>query len=403
MDVLIVGDGEEERAWADWLSGRPEYEVIATVLPRVEGSAPGPGSLSDLNEGLAIAGLELAIIGGPVESRGEVLRRAAAEGLAIICLHPPGDDSESYYQVALSRAETGAVIVPDLPLRRHPGVERLRRMLSAGELGEFRGLRLEVNTPPGERLATRVFPTMIDVIRSLLGTIDSLIASGDPPGSDPDQELVVQLRDATHRRAEVRLVAGPPGPTRLTLSGSLRSVTLELGAGLCGPSSLIHRDACPGMDSAEHLGPWDPKEAIGTALREAMNEGPGVERGSTGLGPSLLDGTRAMELSEAVVRSLRKGRTIDLHYEEISEEAVFKSIMTSTGCMLLLSLLLVLPVSLAGPAIGLPGTIYLAYAILPALVLFALFQFVRLGIRTGSHDDRRRTQERPRTSQASRM
>ena len=42
-----------------------------------------------------------------------------------------------------------------------------------------------------------------------------------------------------------------------------------------------------------------------------------------------------MELSEAVVRSLRRGRTIDLHYEAISEEASFKSIMTSTGCMIL--------------------------------------------------------------------
>ena len=50
-----------------------------------------------------------------------------------------------------------------------------------------------------------------------------------------------------------------------------------------------------------------------------------------------------MELSEAVVRSLRRGRTIDLHYEAISEEASFKSIMTSTGCVLLLGVLLSSP------------------------------------------------------------
>ena len=45
---------------------------------------------NDLDEALAMAGIDLVIVGGPLEFRGEALRRAAAEGLAIICLHPPG-------------------------------------------------------------------------------------------------------------------------------------------------------------------------------------------------------------------------------------------------------------------------------------------------------------------------
>ena len=83
------------------------------------------------------------------------------------------------------------------------------------------------------------------------------------------------------------------------------------------------------------LGPWDSHAAILRSLQAAI-----ASRGqatSSEPGPTLLDGTRAMELSEAVVRSLRRGRTIDLHYEAISEEASFKSIMTSTGCVLLLA------------------------------------------------------------------
>ena len=88
-----------------------------------------------------------------------------------------------------------------------------------------------------------------------------------------------------------------------------------------------------------------------------------------------------MELSESVVRSLRRGRTIDLHYESISEESSFKSIMTSTGCLILLGSLLVLPLALAGPALGVNGTIYIAYLIPPVLVLFAVLQVLRFGIR----------------------
>jgi myo-inositol 2-dehydrogenase/D-chiro-inositol 1-dehydrogenase len=97
--------------------------------------------------------------------------------------------------------------------------------------------------------------------------------------------------------------------------------------------------------------------------------------------PNLHDGTRSMELTEAVVRSLRRGRTVDLHYERISEAASFKSIMTSAGCLILLATLVVLPLALAGPALGFNWTIYIAYLILPILILFTAVQLLRFGIK----------------------
>jgi myo-inositol 2-dehydrogenase/D-chiro-inositol 1-dehydrogenase len=72
--------------------------------------------------------------------------------------------------------------------------------------------------------------------------------------------------------------------------------------------------------------------------------------------PDLLDGTRAMELVEATARSLRRGRTVDLHYERVSESGNFKSVMTSVGCVLLLLVLVALPVALIGPALGIGWT-----------------------------------------------
>src|SRR5262249_17206815 len=90
---------------------------------------------------------------------------------------------------------------------------------------------------------------------------------------------------------------------------------------------------------------------------------------------------RAMELSEAVNRSLRRSRTVELHYETISEDATFKSVMTSTGCLVFLATLLVLPLAMAGPPLGLPWTLYIPYLIPPALVLFILLQTLRLAIR----------------------
>jgi myo-inositol 2-dehydrogenase/D-chiro-inositol 1-dehydrogenase len=97
--------------------------------------------------------------------------------------------------------------------------------------------------------------------------------------------------------------------------------------------------------------------------------------------PDLLDGTRAMELTSAARRSLRRGRSVDLHYEEVSEANNFKTVMTSVGCMVLLGCLVALPAALVGPALGIGQTIYIAYAIPPLLVVFALLQVLRLAVK----------------------
>ncbi len=385
MNVLIVGEGLEEQAWARWLSAHPEHHLVALYPGFAGGGFAGDEFAEahiagDLDEALATSGLELVVVGGPLELRGETLRRAAAEGLAILCVHPPGADSEAYYQVALSRAETGAVIVPDLPLRLHPGIARLHQAIASGELGALRVIRHECPDHPVEGdLICPSFSRMIDVVRALIGEIEALTASGDPPGEHPDIELVVQVRGAQGRRAEVRIWSGPAEPARLSVHGAEGSLTLEYDPSFRQPPRLIRRATSRGDQQTTVLEPWDSHAAILEILMGSLERG---ERQSpASLRPNLGDGTRAMELSEAVVRSLRRGRTIDLHYEAISEEASFKSIMTSTGCMILMGALLILPLALAGPPLGLNWTIYLAYLILPVLVVFAVVQFLRLGIR----------------------
>ena len=84
-----------------------------------------------------------------------------------ICLHPPGPDSEAYYQVAMSREETGAVLVPDLPARLHPGRRgRPRRPWTARSSGPFRGLRYEAPVGPAAGdLVRHEFARAVDLVR----------------------------------------------------------------------------------------------------------------------------------------------------------------------------------------------------------------------------------------------
>ena len=387
MNVVILGYGDEELEWAHWLLEQDEHRLDAVFPGFTNPGLEVVRRANDLDDLLARRGIDAAIVGGPIELRGEYLRRCAAEGLAIVCLHPPGADSEPYYQVALSRAETGAIIVPDLPLRLHPGVSAMREALASDALGSFRGVRLEsVSEGEGVDLARVVFPRLVDVIRVLLGEIEALTATGDPPGDRPDLELIVQLRAAEKRRAELRVRSGPEAPSRLTLSGANGSLIFEFDPWLQEPAYLI-RQTSSGPASRQALDPWDPHAAIFSVLVAA-----GARRGGPDLSsPSLHDATRAMELAEATTRSLRKGRTVDLYYEPISEEASFKSVMTSTGCVIIIGALLVIPLALAGPPLGFNWTIYIAYLIPPILVLFVIMQTLRFAVRKpepGESNDR---------------
>ena len=364
MNILILGNGPEEWSWARALADHPEHRLLAACpgfrdLPDLPGGA-------DLDGALALAGVEAVVVGGDPDFRAEGLRRAAAAGLPALCLHPPGPNADPYYQVALSERETGAVVVPDLPLRRHPGVAALRRALADGSLGTFRGIRYEAAVSPDDGgLDVTVFPRVVDVVRALLGEVQAVTATGDPPGASPTEGLVVQLRGPEARRAEVRLWAGTPEPARLIVAGAEGSLTLELGP---GPARLIRR-AGERDETIEVLESWDPKGAVLSALDAAA--------GGEEARPDLLDGTRAMELAAAVARALKRGRTVDLHYEEVSEVGNFKSVMTSAGCLLLFGILIGLPLALAGPALGMAWTIYIAWAIPPLLVLFILLQTLR--------------------------
>jgi myo-inositol 2-dehydrogenase/D-chiro-inositol 1-dehydrogenase len=55
--------------------------------------------------------------------------------------------------------------------------------------------------------------------------------------------------------------------------------------------------------------------------------------------------------------------------------------MTSTGCLIILGSLLLLPLAMVGPPLGLTWTLFIPYLIPPALVLFVIMQTLRLGVR----------------------
>jgi hypothetical protein len=81
---------------------------------------------------------------------------------------------------------------------------------------------------------------------------------------------------------------------------------------------------------------------------------------------------RALELDEAVRRSVEKRRSNLLDYQQATEEVGFKGTMTLAGCGLLWGVLVLLIVSRWVPALG--------WLILPLLLVFIVLQGLRYAI-----------------------
>jgi hypothetical protein len=93
--------------------------------------------------------------------------------------------------------------------------------------------------------------------------------------------------------------------------------------------------------------------------------------------PDWIDACRAVELADSIQRSLEKGRTVELHYEDYTEEGTFKGTMTSLGCGLLWISGMVLIAGAIAASFRLPLANYWPHLLLLALGIFLLLQLLQ--------------------------
>ncbi|MFM7128714.1 MAG: Gfo/Idh/MocA family oxidoreductase [Isosphaeraceae bacterium] len=374
MNVLVLGNDSDSLEFVSRLAQSPgDFQIINTCPP-----VPGYPGTDDLEAALATSDIEAALICGPLESRGEWLRRAAGQGWVCLCLNPPGPNTDPYYQVALSNHEFGAIVIPNLPLRLHPGIQRIRSETGPNApAGPISSIVIDIETDvDSQNLVLVPFTDWADVVRHLLGDVENIAAMGFPPGLQPTDRLTAQLRAAGEKRAELTIRTGTKrNYARLTVNTEKAVVTAAFDPFSSNAGTItIRRTADTHESPAEPLGQWDRYNLMINQWLETFRQ-----KRPTGL--TLHDGIRSMEVAEGAIRSLRRGRAIDLYYEEVSEANNFKTIMTSMGCLMVISVIFALPLILAGPALGLPFTLYLGYLIPLAMGGFVALQLLRLAIK----------------------
>ncbi|HEY1603327.1 MAG TPA: hypothetical protein VGG64_27235 [Pirellulales bacterium] len=381
MRFALLGVDADSLELAQWVAGSRVHELVwaceaDAAVATLKSFAPKI-QISTFWETLLAGSTADAVIvsrGANADERADQLRKLVQAGVPLLLVHPIDDSMLISYELDMIRRESNCAMVPYVPYRWHAGVQRLAALMASGATSEI-GVTEQVvmERAMSERtqpLVQRQFARDVELLRGLAGDLTSISALA-PGGKEEAQygNLGVQLTGETGIlvRWSVGAIEHEAG-AKITLRGAAGKATLELvDAGQPTTLQLI----VGGKSSQEAFPAWSPAAAAVAELERAMAGQMPV--------PSWPDACRDVELTEAITRSLAKGRTIELHDEEHSEHGTFKGTMTSLGCGLLVASLMVLVIG--ATLAKLTGNAFFGYApylILIILGLFLLMQSLKL-------------------------
>jgi myo-inositol 2-dehydrogenase/D-chiro-inositol 1-dehydrogenase len=381
MRFALIGDHPDGLALALALEATGRHELARYAGPPLGADWLAQRGVvlrltSDLEELFADPDLELLLVADDLEHRAEVLRRAVRTERHVLCVHPADTLPDITYEAAMVQQETHKVLLPILTARLSPGLGKLRELWQSGVLGPVTTIEGEfclpapvADMPPPAAAKSKkrrspkpagnwdVSPlvTLWDALRFLAGEVKEVSALGiDGDTLNPSDPLTLTGRFESGVIFQVLLRQA--GANKLTLRGADGEATLMLAH----PAELHWR-----IGEQHHQLSWDG-QPWPDFIREFENA---VDGKPTKL--AWLDGTRCLELFEAVRQSVKRRRVIPMQYEEFSEGANFKTVMTTLGCLTLILVLVLFVILLA---VGAPLAPWSLYLLLPLLLLFIVLQ-----------------------------
>jgi hypothetical protein len=278
-------------------------------------------------------------------ARAELVRLLVQTGRTLVLAHPLEPSMLWAYELEMIARDSGAVLVPFLPDRLHPFIDWLAgeiqaAVAGAGSRGPLESVRFERTLADRSRASVlAALARDVDLIRVLVGEPGRLGTLGSADAEAAWPTLAVGFTGPDQVPVRWQVAPGPAPGLRITLQHARGSVEVT----------------APDDDT-----PWTwsgPPPATlpfdrGAAILGVLNGS--AARPAAAADPSLpparwADAARAIDLAEAVPRSLARGRAIDLHQEEFSELGTFRGTMASLGCgLVLLALVVLLAATLVG-------------------------------------------------------
>lgn len=311
--------------------------------------------------------------------RTEQLRKFVQTSVPVLAAHPVIDSMLDYYELDMIRRETRSVLLPYLPARLHPAIQVLLEWRASPErspLGPLEQVIIERQLASRTKESVlREFSRDVDLVRALIGEVTRIGALGGSSLDNPYSSLGVQMTGPSGIVA--RWAVGPietKAGAKLSLVGAEGKATLTM-PGDGGQWKLTRSTG--GAPEVREFPAWDPARAALNAAATANSGGP--------RSPDWVDAAHSIELTEAIERSLKKNRNIELHFEDYTEEGTFKGTMSSLGCgLLMLGLMVIFGVAVfdnfRDPKAGRQTAIW-PYVLAGVMILFLLLQSLSLVFR----------------------
>lgn len=363
--------------------------------------SPGWSMLLDGN----VADLVLVGRGDNVDHRAEQLRAFTQAEIPVLVTHPIHPSMLFFFELEMIREQTGALVRHDQSVAFHPAVDVLKSLVEAPSdtIGVVEQITIaRTLSDRSRRTVLDQLARDVELVTRLAGEVQRVTALGAGAEDADFASLAVQMScsGGAAVRWSVGSVVGRPilevtligdkGRAALTLSHLDESAPHKSSECVVGALDILSNGARRSQEIAE----WDEaddaiRRAV-AALTDATLEAsesleqttPTDAKERTRLssdhiqGSTWLAAARSMEVTDAVERSLRKGRTIDLHSEQFSEASTFKGVMASVGCGLLIFCLAVsMIIGLLG-AFGIKANPVWYLALLLVLLGFLLLQLL---------------------------
>ena len=355
--------------------------------------SPGTKLVESWREILNDDDVEAVIAAPGTDDRDAGIKQLASAGKAILLI-PHGDPAAALpYELSLVRDDTGVPLVPLFPLRSVPEIAALRD----GETVPGISLQMERSQPvagsPPLLSSRDVYAALIydaDLLRLMGGDYSQVTAVFSGPSADKIALATVTL-------------AGDGLPTA---TWTLRPV--EAGDGFKLAQSTADGETTITGDTAIGEIPTNDKTlSVGHAGKDpqriTLDTGNALLRDFEQAVANSSDNApwtnmiRSVEIVEAAGRSIRRRRTIDLHFETTSERNQFKTQMTAIGCsLMMMTLVAFVFVLMAGALFNLNARVMqvLRIGIFVPLFLFLLMQLLLFVSRPSRRTEQAKTDDK---------
>jgi hypothetical protein len=313
------------------------------------------------------------------ELRAERVKRLATEGMPLLIVHPAFESVLTYYEVDMTRRETGAIVQHYNPLMGHPVAAEAAGRVRNGHptIGQIHQLSCERKVAVAAREEVLAHLARdVELLATVAGDIRRVTAIG--PSGD----------GASYASLQIQMMAATAPSLRWSV-GYATTGTAELEMALHGEHGIVviriidgTKDGPPiwQIETSEKLNleGYDPAHAAIRRLSKAIADSHTLaERNFNSTWDAA---TRAMEVVDAADLSLQKGRTIEVFQQQLTERLAFRGTMAAMGCgLLLVAFMVLVAVGILGGVEGL-GRRHIvnswSLVLLAVLAFFLLLQAV---------------------------